>query len=200
MNVLLVLPILVPLATAVAGILLHRAPRAARAASALGAAGLLGASVALLSATLDGTILAAQPGSWPAPFGITLVADRFAASMVVVGAVLLAAVVAYSVSGLDRARETAGFHPLVHVLGMGVSGAFLTGDLFNLYVWFEVMLMSSFVLVSLGGERGQLTGGLRYVVLNLVSSALFLAGAGLLYGSVGTLNMADAAVALRALP
>lgn len=200
MNVLLVLPILVPLATAVAGILLHRAPRAARASSALGAAGLLGASVALLSATLDGTILAAQPGSWPAPFGITLVADRFAASMVVVGAVLLAAVVAYSVSGLDRARETAGFHPLVHVLGMGVSGAFLTGDLFNLYVWFEVMLMSSFVLVSLGGERGQLTGGLRYVVLNLVSSALFLAGAGLLYGSVGTLNMADAAVALRDLP
>lgn len=200
MNVLLVLPLLVPLATAIAGILLLRAPRAARWASALGAAGLLASSVALLSATLDGTILVTQAGAWPAPFGITLVADRFAAAMVVVGAVLLAAVVAYSVSGLDRAREKAGFHPLVHVLGMGVSGAFLTGDLFNLYVWFEVLLMASFVLVSLGGEREQLTGGLRYVVLNLVSSALFLAGAGLLYATVGTLNMADAAVALRALP
>ncbi len=200
MNVLLVLPLLVPLATAVAGILLLRVPRAARAASALGAAGLLAASIALLSATLDGTILVTQAGAWPAPFGITLVADRFAAAMVVVGAVLLAAVVASSVRGLDAARERAGFHPLVHALAMGVSGAFLTGDLFNLYVWFEVMLMSSFVLVSLGGEREQLTGGLRYVVLNLVSSALFLAGAGLLYGTVGTLNMADAAVALRAMP
>ena len=200
MNLLLVLPVLVPLSTAIAGILLLRAPRAARWASAVGAAGLLASSVALLSATLDGTILVTQAGAWPAPFGITLVADRFAAAMVVVGAVLLAAVVAYSVSGLDRARERAGFHPLVHVLGMGVSGAFLTGDLFNLYVWFEVMLMASFVLVSLGGEREQLTGGLRYVVLNLVSSALFLAGAGLLYATAGTLNMADAAVALRALP
>ena len=88
----------------------------------------------------------------------------------------------------------------IHYVGMGVSGAFLTGDLFNLYVWFEVMLMASFVLVSLGGEREQLTGGLRYVVLNLVSSAFFLAGAGLLYATVGTLSMADAAVALRALP
>ncbi len=200
MNLLLVLPILVPLATAVAGILLLRAPRAARWASALGAAGLLAASLALLERTLDGTILVTQAGAWPAPFGITLVADRFAAAMVVVGAVLLAAVVAYSFSGLDAARAKAGFHPLVHVLGMGVSGAFLTGDLFNLYVWFEVMLMASFVLVSLGGEREQVTGGLRYVVLNLVSSAFFLAGAGLLYATVGTLNMADAAVALRALP
>ena len=107
MNLLLVLPILVPLATAVAGILLLRVPRAARWASALGAAGLLAASLALLEATLDGTILVTQAGAWPAPFGITLVADRFAAAMVVVGAVLLAAVVGYSVSGLDRARERA---------------------------------------------------------------------------------------------
>ncbi len=200
MNLLLVLPLAVPLATAVAAILLYRHPRAARLASATGSAGLLVSSLALLGATLDGTILVTQAGAWAAPFGISLVADRFAASMVVVSAVLLAAVVAYSAAGLDRARERAGYHPLLHVLGMGVCGAFLTGDLFNLYVWFEVMLMSSFVLVSLGGDRAQLTGGLRYVVLNLVSSALFLAGAGLLYGSVGTLNMADAAVALRSLP
>ncbi len=200
MNLLLVLPLLVPLATAIATILLSRAPRAARAASFAGAAGLLASSGFLLAATLDGTILVTQAGAWPAPFGISLVADRFAAAMVVVAAVILAAVVAFSAAGIDAARERFGYHTLLHVLSMGVCGAFLTGDLFNLYVWFEVMLMSSFVLVSLGGERAQLTGALKYVVLNLVSSALFLAGAGLLYGSVGTLNMADAAVALRALP
>lgn len=200
MNTLLVLPLLVPLATAAATILLARSPRATRAASFAGAAAFLAAAIALLGATLDGTILVTQAGDWAAPFGISLVADRFAAAMVLVAALLLAAVVVSSVRGLDDARERAGYHPLLHVLSMGVSGAFLTGDLFNLYVWFEVMLMASFVLVSLGGERAQLQGALKYVVLNLVSSALFLAGAGLLYGSVGTLNMADAAVALRELP
>ncbi len=200
MNLLLVLPLLVPLATAAATILLARSPRATRAASFAGATAFLAGAVALLGATLDGTILVTQAGAWAAPFGISLVADRFAAAMVLVAAVLLAAVVAYSVRGVDGARERAGYHPLLHVLSMGVSGAFLTGDLFNLYVWFEVMLMASFVLVSLGGERAQLQGALKYVVLNLVSSALFLAGAGLLYGSVGTLNMADVAVALRDLP
>ena len=81
---------------------------------------------------------------------------------------------------------------------MGVCGAFLTGDLFNLYVWFEVMLMASFVLLALGGGRQQMEGALKYVTLNLVSSALFLAGAGILYGLTGTLNMADLAVKLRA--
>ncbi|HPA51819.1 MAG TPA: Na+/H+ antiporter subunit D [Thermoanaerobaculia bacterium] len=200
MNTLLVLPLLVPLATAAATILLARSPRAVRTASFAGAAASLGAAVALLGATRDGTILVTQAGAWEAPFGISLVADRFAAAMVLVAALLLAAVVVSSIRGLDGARERAGYHPLLHVLSMGVSGAFLTGDLFNLYVWFEVMLMSSFVLVSLGGERAQLQGALKYVVLNLVSSALFLAGAGLLYGSIGTLNMAGAAVALRELP
>jgi multicomponent Na+:H+ antiporter subunit D len=83
---------------------------------------------------------------------------------------------------------------------MGVCGAFLTGDLFNLYVWFEVMLMASFVLMALGGERAQMEGAIKYVTINLISSAMFLAAVGMLYGIMGTLNMADLAQKLRAAP
>ena len=96
------------------------------------------------------------------------------------------------------ARERFGYYPLLHVLLMGVCGAFLAGDLFNLYVWFEVMLMASFVLMALGGERAQMEGAIKYVTINLIASALFLAAVGMLYGVMGTLNMADLAEKLRA--
>ena len=103
----------------------------------------------------------------------------------------------YSLGSIDEAREAHGYHPLFHVLLMGVSMAFLTGDLFNLYVAFEVMLMASFVLLSLGGERAQLEGAVKYVTLNLLSSAVFLAAVGVLYGVAGTLNLADLALAVQ---
>jgi len=127
------------------------------------------------------------------------VADVFAAVMVALAALMLGAVLVYSPASIDAERERFGFHPLLHFLLMGVCGAFLTGDLFNLYVWFEVMLMSSFVLLALGGERAQLEGAIKYVALNLLSSAVFLAAAGILYGTAGTLNMADAALRLRSM-
>jgi multicomponent Na+:H+ antiporter subunit D len=101
---------------------------------------------------------------------------------------------------VERRREAFGYYPLLMVLLMGVCGAFLTGDIFNLYVWFEVLLMASFVLLTLGGERPQLEGAVKYVTLNLLSSALFLAAVGLLYGVAGTLNMADLASRLAAVP
>jgi multicomponent Na+:H+ antiporter subunit D len=144
-------------------------------------------------------ILTLQAGGWPAPFGITLVADLLGAIMVVLTALMGLAVLLYSAApaGLDARREAYGYYPLVHVLLLGLCGAFLTGDLFNLYVWFEVLLIASFVLLTLGGERRQLEGGLKYVALNLASSALFLAAVGLLYGQTGTLNLADLA---RTLP
>jgi multicomponent Na+:H+ antiporter subunit D len=92
---------------------------------------------------------------------------------------------------LGSNRESFGYYSFFHFLLMGVSGVFLTGDLFNLYVWFEVMLMASFVLLALGGEKSQLEGAIKYVTLNLISSALFLTALGILYGMAGTLNMAD---------
>ncbi len=132
-------------------------------------------------------------GGWKPPFGIVFVADRLGAAMVLVTAVIGFAIALSSVRGIDARREAFGYHPLVQTLLGGVCGAFLTGDFFNLYVWFEVMLVSSFVLLALGGERRQMAGALHYVSYNLVASATFLIGMGTLYGSIGTLNMADVA-------
>ncbi len=200
MNTLLVLPILVPFATAIAALALSRSRRAQRAVSVAGAIGLFAASLALLAAVWEHGVLATQAGNWAAPYGITIVADLFSALMVVLAGLMGLAVIVYSLATIDPARESFAYHPLYHVLLMGVCGAFVTGDLFNLYVWFEVLLISSFVLMALGGERPQLEGAIKYVTLNLMSSALFLAAVGMLYGVAGTLNMADLSVALRDTP
>jgi multicomponent Na+:H+ antiporter subunit D len=195
-NALLVLPIGLPLLTAVVCLLVRRWRTAERAASLAGSVGLLaGAAALLLRVSRDG-IAATQVGAWPAPFGITLVADLLAAIMVLLAALTGTATLAYAMGTIDRARESFSFHPLFHVLLMGVCGAFLTGDLFNLYVWFEVLLMSSFVLLALGGERPQLEGAVKYVTLNLLSSAVFLAAVGALYGVSGTLSMAQLSLAV----
>jgi multicomponent Na+:H+ antiporter subunit D len=106
-------------------------------------------------------------------------------------------VVSFSIQAIDQERERFGYYPLLLILLMGVCGAFLTGDIFNLYVWFEVLLIASFVLLALGSERAQMEGALKYVTINLLASTLFLVAVGLLYAEVGTLNMADLA---RVLP
>jgi multicomponent Na+:H+ antiporter subunit D len=140
---------------------------------------------------LSSGILVVPVGNWPPPFDITLVADLFSAIMVVIASIMGFAVSIYSLFSIDPLREKFGYYPLFNILLMGVCGAFLTGDIFNLYVWYEVMLMASFVLISLGGERLQIAGAIKYVTLNLMASAIFLAAVGLLYGMVGTLNLAD---------
>lgn len=196
MSLLLVLPIVIPLATAAVS-LLGWGSRAQRVAGLAGAGALLVSSGLLFRAISREGIQAVQLGSWPAPFGITLVADLFSATMVVVTALVAVAVAVYSLADIDPARERFGYYPLLHMLLVGVCGAFLTGDLFNLYVWFEVMLMASFVLLALGGERPQIEGAMTYVTLNLLASALFLAAVGILYGVAGTLNMADLALKLE---
>jgi multicomponent Na+:H+ antiporter subunit D len=196
---LLVLPILIPLAAAAASLLVWRSPRAQRLLALAGALGLFGAGVALLIDVHGSGIQAVVVGGWPAPFGISLVADLFSAIMVVIAGLIGLAVVIYSFATMDAPREAHGYYPLYSVLLMGISGAFLTGDIFNLYVWFEVLLMASFVLLVLGGTRAQMEGGLKYVTLNLLASALFLAAVGILYGATGTLSMADLSVKLRGL-
>ena len=193
MNLLLMLPILIPLATATAMLVAWRAWRTQRALNVVGAAGLLGASLALFAAVWRNGVQATTLGSWPAPFGITIVADLLSAILVVLAGLMGLAIAVYSLSCVDARREAFGYWPLLHILLMGVCGAFLTGDVFNLYVWFEVMLIASFVLLTLGGELAQIEGGVKYVTLNLVSSAIFLSATGLLYGVAGTLNMADLA-------
>jgi multicomponent Na+:H+ antiporter subunit D len=198
-NLLVILPILIPMLTGVLCLLAYRSRMAQRVLSLAGSLALAGASIWLLQQVATRGILVTYAGNWPAPFGITLVADLLAAFMVLLAGVVGLIVNMYALVSIDSERERFSFHALYHFLLMGVCGAFLTGDLFNLYVWFEVMLMSSFVLLALGGERGQLEGGIKYVTINLVSSALFLATVGITYGLAGTLNLADLSQRLAAL-
>ena len=191
MKPLLVMPIVIPLMAAALALIGWGRPAVQRVLAMLGAMALLFVSGALLFTVDREGIQVVQIGGWPAPFGITLVADLFSAIMVLMAALMGAAVVFYSIWSMDEARGRFAYYPLLMLLMMGVCGAFLTGDIFNLYVWFEVMLMASFVLLALGGERAQLEGALKYVTLNLISSALFLSAVGILYGVLGTLNMAD---------
>jgi multicomponent Na+:H+ antiporter subunit D len=131
-----------------------------------------------------------EMGSWPAPFGIVLVADRLSAFMLLVAALLSVALAFYSIQSVDDERQSKGYFQFFAGIVMGVNGSFMAGDLFNLYVWFEVMLMSSFILMSHGGGKLQLAGSIKYLILNLISSFFFVGGIGLLYGQTGTLNFA----------
>jgi len=191
MTGVLIAPVAIPLATAALLLLGRPSRRAERAIAAAGTAALLAAALALLARVLRDGVVAVQIGDWPAPFGVTFVADRLGAAMVLVSAVVGLAVVVFAMAEVDEGRRRFGFAGFVQVLLAGVCGAFLTGDVFNLYVWYEVMLIASFALLTLGGERIQIDGAIKYVALNLISTLLFLVGCGLLYGLTGTLNMAD---------
>jgi multicomponent Na+:H+ antiporter subunit D len=191
MQWLLALPILLPLTGAVLAVLAWGRPRVHRAL-ALGTSLAMGVVAVLLGVQVHAEgIVVARMGGWSAPQGIILVADALSTTMVVVSSLVALAGSLYALVSLEPERERRGHHLFFLVLMTGVHGAFLTGDLFNLYVWFEVMLIASFVLVVLGGERGQVRGGVTYVVVNLISSALFLTAVGLTYGATGTLNLAD---------
>lgn len=189
----LILPLLIPLVTGIACLLAWRSPRVQRSLTVLGTAALLVAAGVLMAQVWTDGIQVLHVGGWVAPFGITLVADLLSAVMVVITAITGLAVGVYALATMDQGREHFGYHPLYHLLLMGVCGAFITGDLFNLYVWFEVLLIGSFVLLVLGNERQQVRGAISYVMINLVSSLCFLAAVGMLYGLTGTLNFADLA-------
>ncbi len=196
MSWLLAAPLVIPFATAVLAFLFRNGPEG-RWISVIGSAALLVASGLLMQAVLAEGVVAGQMGNWPAPFGITLVADLLSAVMVVITGITGLAVAIYALADIEERLEKLGYHALFQVLLAGVCGAFLTGDLFNLYVWFEVMLIASFGLLILGGRRQQLDGGIKYVTINLVSTILFLGGIGLLYGKTGTLNLADLHLAVQ---
>ena len=191
MSWLLTAPILIPMATACL-VFLAPTDRLARGRISVLGTGLLTLAGALLLATVwEQGPIAGDMGGWPAPFGITLVADLMSALMVLTTGVVGLAVSVYALADIDYERAAGGFDSFLQMLLAGVAGAFLTGDLFNLYVWFEVMLIASFALMTLGGDRRQLDGAVKYVAINLISTVLLLTAIGLLYGLAGTLNMAD---------
>jgi multicomponent Na+:H+ antiporter subunit D len=190
---MLILPIVVPLFTAAVLLLAPARPLLQRWIAFGGSCIQLVSALVLFTQVHASGYLVAQMGNWPAPFGITLVADTFSSILVVAVGIVGVAVCAASFAGVDPRREAYGYHPLLQVLLMGVAGAFLTGDLFNLYVFFEVMLMASFVLMALHRTNDQVAAAFKYVTINLLASAVFLTALGLLYGDAGTLNMADLA-------
>ncbi len=192
----LLAPILVPLFTAAVLLLTPRRPLPQRWIACIGSMLHLACGMLLFVTVERDGIQVVQAGAWPAPFGITIVADLLASMLVVAAGFVGVAVSIYAFAGVDPRREGVGYHVLLQILMMGVCGAFLTGDLFNLYVWFEVMLVASFVLIALHRTSEQVAAAFKYVTINLLASALFLTALGLLYGSTGTLNMADLASVL----
>ncbi len=197
---LLLLPILVPFITGIFTVLSWRQRQLQRLMSMIGSITLMIVTLLLFREVYLYGPQAVQIGSWEAPFGITLYADLFSSIMLVLAGLLGFTVGIYSLENIGLERQKLGFYPLYHILLMGVCGSFLAGDIFNLYVWFEVMLIASFVLLALGSERRQLEGAIKYVTLNLMASATFLAAAGILYGVAGSLNMADLSVRLQSAP
>ncbi len=190
MSWYLTLPLVTPFVTAVLAFLLRHQP-AGRWIPVIGSVLGLGFAGLLFAQVLEHGVVAGQMGGWPAPFGITLAADLLSAIMVLLTAIVGLAVAMYGLGEADEELVRLGYHAITQVLIAGVTGAFLTGDLFNLYVWFEVMLIASFGLLILGGRAEQIDGAVKYVTLNLIATLLFLTGIGLLYGVTGTLNMVD---------
>lgn len=190
---LIIWPILFQLLMAILLLMLWNQAKIQRVVSILGSIVALGISIFLFHRVWSEGMLTMQAGNWKAPFGITMVADTFAATLVVLTAFVSLAVSIYSFSAIVSKRVRFGYYAIMHFLLMGLNGAFLTGDIFNLYVWFEIIIISSFVLLTIGGEKLQIEGAVKYFTMNMLASIIFLTAIAVLYGLTGSLNMADLA-------
>jgi multicomponent Na+:H+ antiporter subunit D len=199
-NALLTLPIVLPILGAAAAILAGRVKYAQRAISITVLGVMVILSAILLVRIDDQGTTAVQAGGWAAPMGITLVADRFSAVMLFVACVMLLAVLIYAIGQPGAERHHVGFQSVYLVLAAGVAASFLTGDLFNLFVAFEMMLTASYVLMTLGGRAEQVRSGMTYVVISLIASALFMTTLALVYSATGTVNLADLSGRMAELP
>ncbi|WP_199580093.1 Na+/H+ antiporter subunit D [Blastococcus sp. TBT05-19] len=204
-RVLTPLPVLLPLLGAAAALLVGgRHPRMQRTLSVAVLTAVLAVSVALLLLADAEGAAALSVGGWPVPLGVVLVVDRLSALMLVVAATVALGVLVFAVGqgAADGDEETpiSIFHPTFLVLIAGVDNAFLAGDLFNLYVGFEILLTASYVLLTLGGSAARIRAGITYIIVSLLSSVLFLAAIALVYAATGTVNMAQLAGRLAELP
>ncbi len=204
LPILCPLPVLIPLLTAAATLIVGRKPRVQQVISIAALTAVVAISgVLLYLADRDG-MGAVQVGGWDTPIGITLVVDRLSAGMILVSSIVLLAVLIFAVGqgisdGAER-QPTSIFQPTYLILSAGVSIAFLAGDMFNLFVGFEVLLAASFVLLTLGASADRVRAGVSYVMVSMVSSLIFLTGIALAYAATGTLNFADMSVRMATVP
>ena len=198
------LAVMLPVLGAAVTFMLVRRPRAQITVTVSALVLTLVLDALLLAAVWDTGVAAVHLGGWPAPLGISLVVDRLSALMLVVSALITLAVLLYaSAQGLinrDEGGPVSIFHPTFLILVAGVSNAFLAGDLFNLYVGFEILLTASYVLLTMGGTAQRIRAGITYVVVSVISSVVFLIAIAMVYAATGTMNMADLAVKLGELP
>lgn len=187
----IILPVIIHLVTAVILIFSWNNVSLQKIISITASVAALLTSIFIFEKTWDNGILTTQAGNWVAPFGITFIADVFSCTMVLLTNISAVAVCIFSTVGLRKERMRYGYFPILHFLIMGLCGAFLTGDIFNLYVWFEIIIIASFVLMTLGGRRPQISGGIKYVTINIFASIIFLTAIAILYGLTGSLNIAD---------
>ena len=191
MTSLVALPVIVPLVGASLGVLASPWRWAQRVISLLALSTNVVVAVILLVEVDGDEMLVMQAGGWKVPLGITLAVDRLSAVMLVVSSLMLVSVLVYAVGQGAEESRYASFNPVYLVLAAGVSASFVTGDLFNLFVAFEMMLVASYVLLTLGGRPGQVRSGMSYVVISLVASTFFITALALIYAATGTVNMAE---------
>ncbi len=191
MNTLIPLVVIVPLIAAALCVIAARHRVVQRALSLAALSSNVVTSAVLLARVDDEGIIVTQAGGWRVPIGITLMVDRLSAVMLLVSSLMLIAVMVYAIGLGDEERRFAAFHPIYLALAAGVSASFITGDLFNLFVAFEVMLVASYVLLTLGGRREQVRSGMTYVIISLIASTFFVTALALLYASTGTVNMVE---------
>jgi multicomponent Na+:H+ antiporter subunit D len=191
---LLLFPIIIPFLFAILLLFFKENVKIQRTLSFIGVVISLIASFYLVVTVKTEGIQTVTLGSWPAPFGITMVSDMFSALLVTTTLLITLFVVVYSFTAIGEERERFFFYPAILFMVTGVNGAFTTGDIFNMFVFFEVLLIASYLLIVLGGEKKQLRESIKYILVNVVSSALFVITVAYLYSVVGTLNMADISV------
>lgn len=201
---LIPLPVIIPAATAALALLLAQRPLLQQALSLVSLGVTLAISVALVYLVYLNGIHTVQVGGWDSPIGITLVADNLATIMVAVSQLVLFAVhwfgIGQGLSDGDDDEPISVFIPTYMLLNMGVSMAFLAGDLFNMYVGFEVLLVASYVLLTLGASSSRIRAGVSYVMVNMLSSMVFLLAIGLCYAAVGTVNFAHVSLRMESIP
>jgi len=194
MSNMIVLPLIVPVITAVLLVFLREHIILQRIISVITLCFVVLISIVLLLAIQEQGVLRIDFSGWGPPFGILFVADSFAVLLVLVANIVAVICVLYALFTIGSSYEKMYFYPFVLLMVAGVNGSFLTGDIFNLFVCFEVMLLASYALISLGGDKIQLREALKYVLINIVASWIFLVALAFLYGTVGTLNMAHISI------